>query len=159
MVPMKLSPRLRLEPRPSRLGCAAVVTGCALAAILVIVLPLDAWAVAVAWLAIVLVIVRGLHRCGERGAPALLHVGLDRRITVSARDGRSRDGAILDDSYVGAWLTTIVWRPDGAAWYAPTRSILILPDTLPADEFRRLRVVLRYGRSAVEARTSGVDAA
>jgi hypothetical protein len=47
-------------------------------------------------------------------------------------------------TYVGAWVTTIVWRPDGARW---SRAILVLPDMLPAEDFRRLRVMLRYARS------------
>jgi len=41
-------------------------------------------------------------------------------------------------------MTSIVWRPDGARW---SRAILVVPDMLPADEFRRLRVMLRYARS------------
>ena len=43
------------------------------------------------------------------------------------------------------------------------QTVLILPDMLPADEFRRLRVLLRYGRPVVEEAddedTSGRDAA
>ena len=39
-----------------------------------------------------------------------------------------------------------MWRPDGARW---SRAILIVPDMLPPDDFRRLRVMLRYARSAV----------
>jgi hypothetical protein len=45
-----------------------------------------------------------------------------------------------------AALTSIVWRPDGARW---SRSILVLPDMLPPDDFRRLRVMLRYARSGL----------
>jgi hypothetical protein len=89
--------------------------------------------------------------------PALLHVGIDRRITVTGRNGRSRAGVILDDSYVGAWLTTIVWRWDGMPWWHPARAIVVLPDTLPRDEFRRLRVVLRYGQP-VAGETSSEEA-
>ncbi len=74
-------------------------------------------------------------------------------------DGRSRAGAILDDSYVGAWLTTIVWRQDGQPWWRPATAIVVLPDMLPRDEFRRLRVVLRYGRPVDAGATSEEDAA
>ena len=67
-------------------------------------------------------------------------------------DGCSCDGTILDATYVGARLVTIVWRADAdrAGWrrLRPARTIVVLPDTLPADDFRRLRVVLRYGRVA-----------
>ena len=40
--------------------------------------------------AVLAVLAAGLWRCTGRGVPALLHVGLDRRITVTGRDGRSR---------------------------------------------------------------------
>ena len=155
---MKSPPRLRLEPRPSRIACAAIAVGCAAMAVLMLFLRLDWWMTAAALLAIIGVAGRGFWRCTGRGVPALLHVGHDRRITATARDGRSRDGTILDDSYVGAHVTTIVWRPDRASRSSPARTILILRDTLPADEFRRLRVLLRYGRRIVEEETSGRDA-
>ena len=61
-------------------------------------------------------------------------------------DGRLVAGHVRSSTYVGAWLTTIVWRPDGARL---SRAVLIVPDMLPADDFRRLRVMLRYARSAV----------
>ncbi len=156
---MKPPPRLRVEPRPSRIACGAIATGCTAMALLIVALLLDPWTVAGTLLAIAGAALHGFWRCTGHRVPALLHIGHDRRLTVTARDGRSRDGSILDDSYVGARLTTIVWRPDHAPSYATARTILILPDTLPADDFRRLRVVLRYGRPVVDARTSGVDAA
>lgn len=68
---------------------------------------------------------------------------------------RRRD--ILADSYVGPRLTTIVWRPDGAR---RVKTLVVMADTFAADDFRRLRVALRYGRAAAaEAGISGVDAA
>jgi hypothetical protein len=158
---MKPPPRLRLEPHPSRIACAAIAVGCAAMAALVALLPLEAWTTAGALLAILGVAVCGFWRCAGRGVPVLLHVGHDRRLTASTRDGRSHDGSILDASYVGARLTTIIWRPDGAARWAPARTVLILRDTLPAEDFRRLRVLLRYGRPIVEeegAATSGREA-
>ena len=53
-------------------------------------------------------------------------------------------GRVRDASYVGAIVTTLTWRSKGALC---ARSVLILPDMLPAEDFRRLRVLLRYGRS------------
>lgn len=155
---MKLPPRLRLEPRPSRVAGVAVTVGGAAMATLVLALPLDAWTTAGALLAIAVAAGRGVWHCAGRGVPALLHIGHDRRLAVTGRDGRARDGEILDDTYVGARLTTIVWRPDCAAWFRPARTIVILPDTLPADDFRRLRVLLRYGRPRSEDSTSDRDA-
>lgn len=147
---MKPPPRLRLEPKPSRIAGIAIVVGCAAMTVLMLCLPLDAWAISAALVAILAVAARGLWRCSRRGVPALLHVGHDRRLTATLGDGRSQEGSILDDSYVGARLTTIVWHPDRASRYRLAQTILILPDTLPAEDFRRLRVLLRYGRPVVE---------
>jgi len=55
---------------------------------------------------------------------------------------------VQPDSYVGALLTTLVVRPDGKH---RLRTIAILPDMLPADDFRRLRLLLRLGRSTTAA--------
>jgi len=155
---MTSPPRLRLEPCSSRIGVTTIVAGAVAMLALVIALPLDSWAAAAAGVATLVAAASGVRACSGRGVPVLLHVGLDRRLAVTGRDGRTREGAILDASYVGASVTTIVWRPDGAAWYVPARALLILPDTLPRDDFRRLRVVLRYGRPAVERPASAVDA-
>lgn len=155
---MHSPPRLRLEPRPSRIACAVLATACVATAALVVALPLDAPLLAATLAVVGGVVAHGFRRCAGRGVPALLHVGADRRVTITGRDGRSRDGTVQCDSCVGALVTVIVWRPDGARWWQPSESIVILPDTLPADDFRRLRVVLRYGRAPPDARTSGVDA-
>ena len=107
---------------------------------------------------VIAVLVTGLRRCAGRGVAAIVHVGIDRRITVTDRNGRSCTGTILDDSYVGSALTTIVWRADGDPWWRLARTMLFVPDSLPPDDFRHLRVVLRYGRPPGDAATSGVDA-
>lgn len=70
----------------------------------------------------------------------------DLTLTVVTGDGMACAGRVHRDSYVGARLSTIVWRPYGR-WRS--RAILLFPDMLPADDFRRLRVLLRYGRSDV----------
>ena len=132
---------------------------CAVSALLLVALPLPR----IAWLpctvAIVGVLVRGLWRCTGRGLPALLHVGNDRRMTVTDCEGRSHAGTILDDSFVGVWLTTIVWRRDGLPWWRPAPAIVVLPDMLSRDDFRRLRVALRYGRPISLGTTSDDEAA
>jgi hypothetical protein len=107
---------------------------------------------------VVVVLVSALRRCTGRGVAAIVHVGIDRSITVTDRSGRSRAGVILDDSYVGSALTTIVWRAAGDRWWHPARTMLFVPDSLSPDDFRRLRVVLRYGRAPGDAATSAVDA-
>ena len=156
---MHTPPRLRLEPRPSHVACAWIVGVGAAALALLAVLSLPPTASAIGGASVVVVVGRGLWRCTGRRVPALLHVGIDRRISVGDRAGGSLAGPILDDTYVGAMLTAVVWRDDGDPWWQPARTFLVLPDTLPPDDRRRLRVVLRHGRAAGADATSAADAA
>ncbi len=77
------------------------------------------------------------------GAVTEIRVVANRLIAVRYGTRPLVAGHVRSASYVGAHLTTIVWRPDGAR---RSRTVLILPDMLPEDDFRRLRVLLRYGR-------------
>jgi len=154
---MQTLPRLRLEPRPSMAGFALTTIGCLAAAVLAAALPLPLPAMLACLVAIGLALYRAHRRLIGRGVPAIVHVGVDRSLTITDWQGRSRDGIVLPDSYVGARLTTIVWRAHGAPWWRLSDVILVLPDTLPPDDFRRLRIFLRYSRVPVVGSTSGVD--
>lgn len=65
-----------------------------------------------------------------------LALGLDGSVAIDATPGRLRDGC-----FVAPWLTLVRWRPDGARF---DRTVAVLPDMLPADDFRRLRVLLLH---------------
>jgi hypothetical protein len=153
---MKPPPPLDLAPRRSRRVAALIVTAYGATALLLIALPLPP-AVRVAGAAgIVVAGAWALRQAVGRRAPARLVVGIDRRIAVTTRDGRTGAGDILADSCVGQRLTTIVWRPDGAR---RARTLVVVADSFAADDFRRLRVALRYGRAAgAGPETSAVDA-
>jgi hypothetical protein len=155
---MRQTQRLRTEPQPSRTAGAAIVIVCAAIAILTAALSISMPATTGCIVIVVAVLISSLWRCAGRGVAAIVHVGIDRRITVTDRGGRSHAGVILDESYVGSALTTSVWRADGDRWWRPARTMLFVFDSLPPEEFRRLRVVLRYGRAPGDAATSGVDA-
>jgi len=155
---MRDSLHLHVELRPSRLAAVAIPLGAAATAALALSLPLDPWLVAAALIAVGLVAVRGLRQCAGRDVPARIEVSLDRRLTLIARNGGVREGSILDDSYVGERLTTIVWRPDRARWYERAPTIVILKDSLEPDDFRRLRVILRYGQPGTDGLASGREA-
>jgi hypothetical protein len=86
-----------------------------------------------------------LHR--GRSSVTELRLAPDLILVACMGDGRLVAGHVRSATYVGAWVTAIVWRPDGARW---SRNILLLPDMLPAEDFRRLRVMLRYARSGDE---------
>jgi toxin CptA len=78
-----------------------------------------------------------------RGRCAARAVSLARGGEIAVRDalGCWRAGSLREGSFVAPWLTVIRWRPAGARF---DRAVPILPDMLSPDEFRRLRVMLRW---------------
>lgn len=148
---MRLPVQLRVSLRPSRIAAIAfpLMAGIAWAAVLVLSVPtiahlvtgsvLGGWA---------LLACRRYAWRVSRTAVVEVMVSSDAVVVVRHRDGRLLAGHVRSASFVHPWLTTIVWRPDGARW---SRSVLVLPDMLALDDFRKLRVLLRYGRSEVEA--------
>jgi len=146
---MRLPPSVHVALGPSRLVGAAVGVATLATMVVVLVLPLESWQHAAgcaavlgwAWLAFTRVALR-------RGAGTVTELRLapDLVLVVNRGDGRLVAGHVRSSTYVSASLTSIVWRPDGARW---SRSVLIVPDMLPAEEFRRLRVMLRYARSGL----------
>lgn len=132
---------------PSRLACAWIVVLAWLTLALTITLPIPGWVGAIATLLLAAWTALRLHgyRAG-RTAACHLRVDVDRMLSVTTVDGRTSRGRILPSTYVGARLTALVWRPEGEGWRF-ARAQCVLPDMLPPDEFRRLRVLLRYGRS------------
>ena len=126
--------RSRLE----RVWVAALALSTALVAF---ALPLDARLCGllaccpVAW---ALLRLRGVRRV------SCVCLGLDRRVRLAMSDGAVVDGRVLAASYVGAAVTTVVWRGQGSH---VARAFWLVGDMLPCDDFRRLRVALRYGQS------------
>jgi len=81
-----------------------------------------------------------------RGAVDRLVVDLEGRVEASAGAGAPVAGRLAAGSFVAPWLTVVRWRPDGARF---TRTVMVPPDAVDPDAFRRLRVLLRwrsYGR-------------
>lgn len=157
---MKPPPRLRLEPAKSRharlgIGVAALAT-----AALIAILPLPWTAKGALAAAICIATARALRaQCG-RGLPAFVHLGIDGRVTVTGQDGRSRNGSVRTASFVHHRFTTLVWAADAPVgrWrWRRSEAMLFLPDTLPADAFRQLRVMLRHGHAPSDP-TNGVAA-
>lgn len=149
---MRLPESVLVEFAPSPSAAVAIgVMGVATLGV-ALTLPLAAWQHALCILAIAAWTLRAwrtqaLRRA--RSACMALRLAPNRLVAVTLRDGRVLAGHVRNSSYVSARLTTVVWRADGERW---SRTILILPDMVSADAFRRLRVMLRYARSGdVEA--------
>ena len=64
-----------------------------------------------------------------------------RALQVLHPGGRSTWGELRDGSFVAPFLTVIRWRPAGARF---DRTIVLLPDMVEPESFRRLRVQLRW---------------
>ena len=146
---MRWPPPVRVSLAPS-VAASLLIASLALATCVVVaMLPLEAPVNGLALVAIALWAVDRICVVGlRRGARAVRGLELrgDLTLVVQTGDGSVCAGRVHRDSYVGANLSTIVWRPFGR-WRL--RTILLLPDMLPAGDFRRLRVLLRYGRSDV----------
>jgi len=147
---MRLPPSVHVALGPSRI--VGVAVGLAALAVLAVAfaLPLAAWQHGAVTLAVLVwasrtFVVVALRR--SPGAVTELRLAPDLVLVVHRRDGRLVAGHVRSATYVGEMLTSIVWRPDDARH---SRAILVVPDMLPADDFRRLRVMLRYARN-VEA--------
>jgi hypothetical protein len=93
------------------------------------------------------------HWATRSASRAIIGIELDadRAVRLIERTGRHIEGIVQPDSYVGALLTTLVVHPEGKR---RLRTIAILPDMLPADDFRRLRLLLRLGHAATTAADS-----
>lgn len=146
---MRIPPILYVSLGPSRLAGACIGIATLATLSLVLMLPLVPWqhaascAVVLAWAWV------AFERIAVRRTPdAVIEVRVahDLLIVVMRRDGRLVAGRVRSSTCVSAALTSIVWRRNGAHL---SRTILVLPDMLPPEDFRKLRVMLRYARSGL----------
>ena len=149
---MKETHALRISLGPSRAASALICVSCLSTAALVAWLPgapalRGALVIVIAAYAIVMM----RHSATRNASRAIIgiEVDLDRSVCLTERAGRRIEGILQPDSYVGALVTTVVMRPKGKR---RLRSTAILKDMLPAEDFRRLRLLLRLGQSATAAK-------
>ena len=135
---------VRIQLAPSRLALLAIVS-MAVATLALIALtpgPVGARILAATWVACAAL--HALHvvalRRGRHGVRAV-RVHRTGEIEVGNAAGAWRTGVVRAGSFVAPWLTIVRWRAHGARF---DRSIVILPDMLAAEDFRRVRVWLRW---------------
>jgi hypothetical protein len=107
--------------------------------------PMPWWAPAVLGLAVVASAFDAHRRVGRRagrGSVCRFRFESSGRIAASDARGGTREGQVQEGSFVAPWLTLLRWRPEGTRF---DRTIVILPDAIAGEEFRRLRVLLRWG--------------
>jgi hypothetical protein len=146
---MQWPPPVRIVLSSSYTALALIGALSAATCAVIATLPLDPVVLAFATLGIVAWAIDRIQVVALRLGPRAVRqfeVRGDLTVLIVTGDGNACAGRVHRDSYVGARISTLVWRPFGR-WR--TRTILLLPDMLPARDFRRLRVLLRYGRSDV----------
>ena len=97
------------------------------------------------WIAAVLLLLVGASLARQRAitpVAALLLRGDGRCETVGA-DGTASEAVIHPHTLVLAFLIVLLYRQDGRL-----RSLTLLGDSLPAEDFRQLRLWLRWRSSA-----------
>jgi toxin CptA len=142
---VKSTPVLRVTLQPSRIAAGLLAAATIATAAMLGLLPGEPWLRAADVLIAGGCGIHALRRAtsiGMRGSIAGIELAPDRRAIITDRSGRRIAGLVQPESYVGALLTTLLLRPDGAR---RSRALAIWPDTMRADEFRRLRVLLRHG--------------
>ena len=141
---VKSTPVLRVTLQSSRIVAALLAVATIATAAMLALLPGEPWLRApVSWSWARAASARsGSSPIGTNRSIASIELGADRRIVISDRFGRHISAIVQPESYVGALLTALVFRPEGAR---RSRALAIWPDTMPADDFRRLRVLLRHG--------------
>lgn len=128
-----------IELKPSRwLGLLLIaLTGLVLGALWTAALPPGLAAAAS-------VLVPGLAAWGARRARPTLRLRLKADGRLQGRTGEIDwcDLDVLDDSFVSTLLIVLRYRIEGSR----PRALTLLPDSAAAEDLRRLRVSLRWGR-------------
>ena len=144
---MHWPPPVRVVFSASKMALAFIATLALATCAIIATLPIEPAAMGLATIGVLTWAIDRIYVVALRQGPRAvreLELRGDLTLIVVNGDGAPCAGRLRNGSYVGARLTTLVWRPFGRS-----RTILVLPDMLPAQDFRRLRVLLRYGRSDV----------
>jgi toxin CptA len=145
-------PMLKASLRPSRILAAILVAahGGAIAVVALVVMPL--WLELIAIAALAVNMVAALRRTALLLAPdsvVAIEIGSDDALSIQTRRGnRIGECEVLENTYVAAFLAIVNVRdPETRA----VRHVVLLRDSIDADDFRKLRVWLRWKRSALPA--------
>ncbi len=135
---------MKITLRPSRILTAILVLahGAAIAMVALAGMPLWPELIAIAALAANLVYdLRQTALLRAPGALIALEIASDDKLTVKTRRGEWIECAVLGSTYVTSFLTILNLKVIDSG--RNTRAV-ILPDSLEAEDFRKLRVWLRW---------------
>ena len=136
MLTIKLSPSIWLA------GLLTAMHGLALA--LIWLLPFDQWLKIAAVLLLLVSLIYHVRRDAMRTSPnaiLALKISPECRCSVQVRSGDWFEAQLLPTSFVSPYLTILNLRFDHARL---VKHVVILPDAIDAEQFRKLRVLLRW---------------
>ena len=113
------------------------------------VLPLELWIkalIAVAVVASAASLTRRVALLATQDAVVAVEITEDARLAVKTRRGDWCACRLSGSSYVSPWLTILVLAEDNRR---SARYVVITPDNVDAEDFRRLRVWLRWAAQRV----------
>jgi toxin CptA len=121
----------------------------AIAVALLVPPAIPAWGKALVFLAVIASLVFFLGHVALLRTPqaiVAIEIGEDGEIMVQTRCGEWHECRLSGDSFVSDWLTIMVLTQQNRR---ATRYIVITPDNVDAEDFRRLRVWLRWAAQRV----------
>jgi toxin CptA len=142
---------LRIALRPSRILAAILVIahGAALAVIALVSVPLWLKVIAIAALAVSLVFeIRQTVLLRAPDAVVALEIASDDALSIQTRRGDWIECEVLGSTYVTYFLAIVNLKDQGSG---RVKRAVILPDSIDAEDFRKLRVWLRWKRNAPAA--------
>jgi toxin CptA len=142
---------LRVRLRPSGLLVAVLTVAHAAAITIVLMVDLTLWlqAIAVALLiAQCVLVVRRQALLAGAGAVIAIEVTSDHRFNAETRAAGWCEYDVLGSTYVTPYLTVLNLRQPGKRG---ARYVTLLPDSLNAEDFRKLRVWLRWKEDSAKS--------
>ena len=140
---MPAAPALRLDLKPSRrlIGALAAAHGLAAAA----TVGLEGWPLYVLWALILFSLGRSLAQALLQGAHQAVALELheDGRASWRNRDGEWEEGRLGESQFVSAAFAIVELKDARSR----ARRTVVMADSVPPEDFRRLRVWLRWRRS------------
>ena len=142
---MPAAPALRLDLKPSRLLAGALISVHGLAGA-VAWISLSGWLQYLVWGAIL----GSLAQAWRAVRPALsLELNEDGRASWRNRDGTWHEGRLGGSHFVSAGLAVVELETAGRR---RRKRVILMADSVSPEDFRRLRVWLRWRRSPVHPR-------
>ncbi len=137
---------LKISLRPSRILAAILVLAHGAAMALVALAGMPLWLESIALAALVANLVFDVRQSALLRAPdalVALEITSDNQFSIQKRRGEWIACEVLGSTYVASFLTILNLKATDSG--RTTRAV-ILPDSLDAEDFRKLRVWLRWKR-------------